>query len=27
VRMRGYNAAAYALQRSPLWRRRHPRLM
>ncbi|OFW72360.1 MAG: hypothetical protein A2Y55_09575 [Actinobacteria bacterium RBG_16_68_12] len=26
-RIGAYNAAAYALQRSPLWRRRHPRLM
>jgi len=26
VRIGAYNAAAYALQRSPLWRRRHPRL-
>ncbi len=25
-RIGAYNAAAYALQRSPLWRRRHPRL-
>jgi len=27
ARIGAYNAAAYALQRSPLWRRRHPRLM
>ena len=27
VRMGGWNAAAYATQRSPLWRRRHPRLI
>ena len=26
-RIGAYNAAAYTLQRSPLWRRRHPRLM
>lgn len=26
ARMRAWNAAAYATQRSPLWRRRHPRL-
>jgi hypothetical protein len=27
VRMEAWNAAAYATQRSPLWRRRHPRLI
>jgi len=27
ARIGAYNAAAYALQRSPLWRRRHPRLL
>jgi len=27
ARMGAWNAAAYAAQRSPLWRRRHPRLM
>ena len=26
ARIGAYNAAAYALQRSPLWRRRHPPL-
>ena len=27
TRIGAYNAAAYALQRSPVWRRRHPRLI